>query len=104
MGVAPIPVVRLLPFAGLREFVVFLVVVGQIGAPSVVLAVIPVVVVLVMGIIDSDLNPVVLGSGSGQYCDWRNKGGSQQERTNVTMCKAHVTILQENPATSVAER
>src|SRR6266849_6031632 len=49
MGVTPIPVMGLLSPAGLRVFVVFLVIAGQVDSPGVVLVIIPVVVVLVVG-------------------------------------------------------
>jgi hypothetical protein len=76
---APIPVIGLLSLAGLREFVIFFVIVGQVDSPGVVLVIIPVVVVLVMGIIDSHLNAVVIRSGGGHYCDRCRKGSGQKK-------------------------
>src|SRR5579863_2526408 len=96
MGMAPIPVAALLPFTGLREFVVSSVIVGQIDSPGVVLAVVPVVVILVARIVDADLNAVGCRSGSGHDCHWCCNRGGQQERTDVAVCKVHVTILRRN--------
>jgi hypothetical protein len=94
----------LLSPAGFGELMIFLVIVAQVYSPGFVLTIIPVVVVLVAGIIDSHLNAVVIRSGGGHDCQRCRKGSSQQERTDVTMCKAHVKILQENSAISVLER
>jgi hypothetical protein len=104
VGMSPIPVIRLLSLAGLREFMVLLVVVTQVDTPRVILVVIPVVVVLVPGIVDADLNAVVIRSGSGHNSHRRRKCSSQQKRTDVTMCNAHLEYLQENSAISAFER
>ena len=74
---SPIPVMGLLFLAGLRVFVGFLMIVSQIYSPKVVLVIIPVVVVLVARVINSDLNPVVIRPGSGQNCHRRREGSCQ---------------------------
>ncbi len=79
MGMAPIPVIRLLFLASLREFVALFVNASQVYSPSGVLVVIQVVVILVVGIIDPGLNGIVFRSGGGHNCHRRRKGGSQQE-------------------------
>src|SRR5580692_4080222 len=86
---APIPVIRLFSLAGPREFMVLLMVVAQVDSPTVVLVVIPVVVVLVPGIVDADLNAVVIRSGGGHNSHRRRQGSSQQKRTDITMCNTH---------------
>jgi hypothetical protein len=83
---------------------VLFVIVAQVDSPSGVLVVIPVVVVLVVGVVDADLNAVVIRSGGGHNSHRRRKGGSQQKRTDVTMCNAHLQYLQENSAISAFER
>jgi hypothetical protein len=92
---APIPVIGLLFLAGPREFVILPVSVGQVDSPGVVLTIIPVVVVLVVGIVYSDLDVSVFGSGSGQNCDRCRQDCGEQKRIDATMCKAHMNILQE---------
>jgi hypothetical protein len=104
VGMAPIPVIRLFSLAGLREFMILLMVVAQVDSPTVVLVVIPVVVVLVPGIVDADLNAVVIRSGGGHNSHRRREGSSQQKRTDITMCNAHLKYLQENSAISAFER
>lgn len=66
--------------------------------------IIPIVVILVAGIIDSHLNAVVIRSRGGHNGHRSRKESSQYERTDVTMCKAHMKILQVNSAISVLER
>ena len=62
MRMAPIPVIRLLSLAGLREFVRFFVIGGEVESPRGVLVIVPVVIVLVGAVVDSDLDPVIVGA------------------------------------------
>ena len=55
MGVAIIPVFRLLPLVRLREFVRILVIFGKVLSPGAIFVVVPVVIILVVLIIDSSL-------------------------------------------------
>lgn len=64
VSVAPIPVPGLLPPVRPREFVMIPVVVRKIHSPSMVFAVIPVMVVPVAPIVDSDLYACALGPGN----------------------------------------
>ena len=77
MGMAPIPVIGLFSLAGPREFVGLFVIVGQVDSPGVVLVIVPIMVILVIGIIDSDLNAVVIRSGGGHNCHRGRKNSSQ---------------------------
>jgi hypothetical protein len=65
MAVAPIPVFRLLSLLCLREFVRLPVVFRKEHPPLLVFVVIPVVIILVVPIVDSDLNAGLLGYGAG---------------------------------------
>ena len=56
MGMAPIPVFRLLLLVRLREFVRFMVVLGKVPIPGSIFVVIPLVIILMVFIVDSDLN------------------------------------------------
>jgi hypothetical protein len=89
MTVAPVPVLRLLLFACLREFVSAPGIVRTIPPVGPVFFVIPVMVVLVVPIVDSDLNASVLRFGHCHDCCRRSKGSSQEERTDVAMCVMH---------------
>jgi hypothetical protein len=80
------------------------VVVGQEYSPRVVFAVIPVVVVPVVAVIDPDLDPGIIRCWGGHHCHRCRKGGSQEKRTNVKMCRTHKMILQEYSAISALER
>jgi hypothetical protein len=78
MGVAIIPVFRLLPLARPREFVRISVVLVKVLPPGAVFVVIPVVIVLVLSIVDSELNAGLLRCRSGHNYHWRNKGSGQE--------------------------
>jgi hypothetical protein len=95
MGMAPIPVIGLFSLAGLGEFMGFFVIVGQVDPPGIVLAIVPVVVVLVVGIIDSDLDAVVIRCGGGQSRQGRCDSGGQEKRNDITMCKTHMVFSGE---------
>jgi hypothetical protein len=68
VGMAPIPIMGLLSFAGPRKFVVFPVIVGQIDSPGMILTIIPVVIILMVGIVNSNLDAAVVRSGGGHKC------------------------------------
>jgi hypothetical protein len=78
VGMAPIPVMGLLSPAGPREFVGLSVIVAQVYSPGMVLMIIPVVIILVAGIIDSNLNAVGVRSGGGHNCH-RCRDGSGKD-------------------------
>jgi diacylglycerol kinase len=63
--VTPIPVIGLLFLVGLLELVGLLVIIVQVDPPRLVLMVVPVVIVLMIAVIDSDLNAVVARYGRG---------------------------------------
>ena len=65
---APIPVMGLFSPTGPREFVGLSVIIAQVYSPGMVLMIIPVVIILVAGIIDSNLNAVAVRSGGGHNC------------------------------------
>ncbi len=60
MGMSPVPVLRLLASVGLRVFASIPVVFGKVLVPGAILVVVPVVIILVLSIIDSDLNAGLL--------------------------------------------
>jgi hypothetical protein len=64
MAMTPSPILILLPSVCSRVLVTTLVVVGKIHSPGLVLATIPVVVILVASIVDTDLNGGALGGGN----------------------------------------
>jgi hypothetical protein len=96
---APIPVVGLLPFAGVREFVGLFVVVGQVDAPGAVLVIIPVMVILVARIVEFHLNAVVFRSRHSHNCNRSRKGSDSKERTKGTTRETHIITLQEKLST-----
>jgi len=65
MRMAIIPVSRLLPLVRLREFVRIPMVFRKVLPPGAIFVVIPVVIVLVLSIVDSDLNAGLLRYGGG---------------------------------------
>ena len=65
MGVAPVPVLRLLPLIGLLIFVGVPVVFGKVLTPGAIFVVVPVVIILVLFIVDADLDAGLLRSGCG---------------------------------------
>jgi len=65
MGVAPVPVLRLLLLVRLRVFVRIPVVLDEELAPGAILVVVPVVIILVVLIVDANLNVGVLRCGHG---------------------------------------
>ena len=93
MSVAPIRVLQLLLLICLREFVRLYVMVGLVCPTSLVFAVIPIVVVLVIPIVDTGLRVGLLRSGSGQSCHWCQKGGSQVERADIAMYVRGTVVL-----------
>lgn len=78
MTVAPVPVLRLLLFARLRKFLSTLVILRMILPVGSVFVVVPGVVVLVAGVVDSNLNAGVLRSGRGHDRHWCGKRSSQE--------------------------
>src|SRR5580700_7160234 len=75
MTVPPVPVLRLLLFVCFRVFELHFGILRTIPRIGTVFVVIPVVVVLVVPIVDSDLNTGALRL-RGQDCYWRGKSCS----------------------------
>jgi hypothetical protein len=77
MTVAPIPIVSLhfvvLPVVRTIASVLFY----QVTPVSVVFAVVPVMVIAVVPIVDSDLNAALLSFGFGHNYGWCNNGSGQ---------------------------
>ena len=96
MGVAIIPVIRPLPLARLREFVRIPVLCRKVLPPGAIFVVVPVVIVLVVFIVISELNVGLLRCRSGDNCHWRREGSGQEQRSDVFVCTVHVVVLQ-NP-------
>src|SRR5229473_2156728 len=82
MGVAIIPVIRLLPLARLREFVRIPVLCRKVLPPGAIFVVVPVVIVLVLSIVDSELNAGLLRYRSGHNGHRRHKGSGQEQRSD----------------------
>jgi hypothetical protein len=77
MAVAIIPVVRLFLPIGLSEFVRLLVIFRKVSSPGLVLVIIPVVVVLVISVVDSNLHAGLRGRG-GCYSHWGGECGGKE--------------------------
>jgi hypothetical protein len=75
---AVIPVLRLLLLFRHLEFVRLLVVFLKVLPPGAIFVVVPVVVVLVVSIVDSELNAGLLRQRCGHNCHWQRKGGGQE--------------------------
>ena len=65
-----------------------------VPAPGAIFVVIPIVIVLVVLIVDSDLNAGFLRHRDSHNCHWRHEGGGQEKRGEVTMGNMHVVVLQ----------
>ena len=77
MAMAPFPVSILVAPMGSHVLVMAPVVVGEIDAPSMVLTVIPVVIVLVVPIVNSDLHGGAFGRGNSHSRQWARHDSSQ---------------------------
>ena len=79
MGVAPIPVLRLLSLLRPSVFVGLLVIFDKESPPRAVLVTVPIMVVLVFPIVDADLNGGALrrrGGDDGHRC---HEGGADKQ-------------------------
>jgi hypothetical protein len=76
--VAPIPVVSLPSVVLPVVLPIAPVLCDQVSPVGAVFAVVPVVVITVVPIVDSDLNAAVLRSGVGHDCGWCSNGSSQE--------------------------
>src|ERR1700688_2642301 len=94
MSMSVIPVLRLLLLTCLRVFARILVVLGTVLSPGFIFVVVPVVIILVFFIVDSVLIVILLRCGDGHQCHWRRKRSGQEKRSDVTICKVHVVVLQ----------
>ena len=81
---APIPVLRLLFVVRPGKLVGFLVVFRLVLPPGAIFVVIPVVIVLVVLIVNSDLNVGFLRRRDSHNCHWRDEGGGQEKRSEIT--------------------
>src|ERR1700691_1291839 len=94
MTVAPIPVIPLRSAGLFGIHAIRPVLFHQVTAVGMVLAVIPVMVILMIPIVDSDLNADLRARGSHE-CHWRHKYSGQEYRSDITICTVHVVILQD---------
>ena len=76
---APGPVIALLSAVLLVVLSIGSVLFHEIAPISAIFAVVPIVIVLVIPIVDSDLNAGLLRSRSGDHNHWSGKGRSQDE-------------------------
>jgi hypothetical protein len=76
---APSPVIALLSAVLLVVFAIVSVLLREIASVGAVFAVIPIVIVLVIPVVDSDLDTGLLRRRSGHDDHWSGKGGSQDE-------------------------
>src|ERR1700737_802388 len=107
MAVAPIPVLPLHSVVRPGELTITPVPLNQEVPEGAVFAVIPVMVVTVVPIVEPVvvvvvtsffLASVVLMSGVSRNRRWCKKGGSQEQRTDVSMYTVHVVVLQARDA------
>ena len=75
---APIPVVPLHPVVLPLVYTISPVLFSQVTPVGAVFVVVPVMVITVVPIVDSDLDAAVLRSGVGHDCGWRSNGSSQE--------------------------
>jgi hypothetical protein len=94
MSVAVIPVFRLLLLIRLRVFVRTLVVVTKVLPPGFIFVVVPVVIILGFFTVNSVLIVILLRCGAGHQCPWRRKRSGKKQRSDVTICRVHVVVLQ----------
>src|SRR3984957_3306943 len=87
MAVAPVPVFALFLLFGLGVFMVFPVIFGQEAAPRGILVIIPVVIVLVFGIVDTDLDS--LWAGRRDHGNRSDQGRSEKNCSDITMWDMH---------------
>jgi hypothetical protein len=65
----------------------------QVASVRAIFAVIPIMVVVMVPIVDSNLNAGVLWPCGGHDRHGRHKGSSQEQGTDVTVCSVHVSVL-----------
>ena len=94
MLMAPIPILALLFLTCPGIFVGFSMIIGQEYSPGTVFVVIPVVIVLVATVVNSNLDSAILWNWSSHNCHWPYKGCSQNERPDKATCVSHVLFLQ----------
>jgi hypothetical protein len=79
MAMAPVPVIALLSAALPVVFAIVSMLIREIASIGAILAVVPIVIVLVIPIIDSDLDAGLLRRRAGHHNHWRGKGRSQDK-------------------------
>ena len=87
---APVPVMLLMFVLLFVVRAIILVPFGQVASVGVFFAVIPVVIIPVVSIVDSELNTCFLrccSSYDGATC---RKGSGQEQRSDVTVCAVHI--------------
>src|ERR1700683_1692250 len=94
MIVAPIPVCTLRGAILMIIRAIGAMVVGQILAICVVFAIVPVVIILVVAIVDTDLNGGVLRQGGGEGHGWCDQCCCQDHGTDVAIDETHYWGLQ----------
>lgn len=87
---APIPIIPLLAMALAVVGEVLSMPLNQISAVGAVFVVVPIVIIPVVAIVDSNLYDGALGFGGARHCDWSSKDSGQDQRSDVAMCAVHV--------------
>lgn len=87
MTVAPVPIIVLAVMILFGILAIFIVPFAEVGAIGVVFVIIPVVIIMVMGVIDADLN--CLGCGGSEKRAAGGKSSRQNQSAGDAMCKVH---------------
>jgi hypothetical protein len=93
MSVAPIPVVLLHVMVLPVVFPIIPVFYDQVMPVGAVLAVVPVVIIMVTVVIDSDLYASLLSFGFNQNQGWCNNGGCQEQGPDISINTSHALLL-----------
>ena len=91
---APAPVVVLCSAWLIGIHAISLMVFVQVATVCAVFMIIPVVIVLMVPVVDSDLDTGILGLRGGHDCHRCCEKYCQQYGVDVTMCVVHVDVLQ----------
>ena len=94
MTVPPIPVVPLRPIVLPVVLNICPVLFSQIAPVGVIFAVVPIMVITVVPVVDSNLHAGFLRSGSGHDCRRCGDSRSQQQGTDVAIDMMHEIVLQ----------
>ena len=86
----PVPIIVLLFAALFIVRAIILVVFCQVSSVRMIFTIIPIVVVMVARIVDSDLNTAFLWRCGAHYESTRREGSRQEQRAYVSMCTVHI--------------